>query len=373
MATKSCAWCGKVMRESKVCTVCGKSYHVGCIDKHKCAAQEVFICKCSCHARTKSNRPCFNCANTHNFPKASPMAEKVVASTGESVPAAETPLTELCSCTTPHAAHTFGGRPMQLCKGIPTPDCDGKVTMASGQCLMCKAYHDSPEPEFKQCPLCKRENTVVTWMKRGGKCPNCGDLFEKESVSASTGGAAGQEALADSEIENMLRQWHRMEGDPYYPSDPKILRLLLEVKTSRASRSTPAAQTDVGVKAREQFREAAREYLKEWSERYQRHGELANMSWTGSAAEYHLINFAARQLRSLSATGETPRKEYSCHCGNPQRAVMVLLCSDCLLPVSNKSWIHKEVMPNESGLEQSSRTSDIAGDDPSRKDTERDR
>lgn len=28
-----------------------------------------------------------------------------------------------CSCETPHAAHTFGGRPMQLCKGIPEPDC----------------------------------------------------------------------------------------------------------------------------------------------------------------------------------------------------------------------------------------------------------
>ena len=39
--------------------------------------------------------------------------------------------------------------------------------------------------------------------------------------------------LTDEEITDMLRQWHRMQDDPYYPSDPKILKLLLEVAARR--------------------------------------------------------------------------------------------------------------------------------------------
>lgn len=52
-----------------------------------------------------------------------------------------------CSSDAPHAAHTFGGRPMQLCEGVPDPKCDGKVTRATGQCNTCLAYHPpAPQP-----------------------------------------------------------------------------------------------------------------------------------------------------------------------------------------------------------------------------------
>jgi hypothetical protein len=75
------------------------------------------------------------------------------ASTGEQPPQ--------CSAQSPHPAHTFGGRPMQYCSGI--------------------------EPEWKKCPQCGRENSVETWRKLGGKCPNCNDLHDKEAARPVSG------------------------------------------------------------------------------------------------------------------------------------------------------------------------------------------
>ena len=37
-----------------------------------------------------------------------------------------------------------------------------------------------PEPEWKKCPQCGRENSVETWAKRGNRCPNCNGLFGKD-------------------------------------------------------------------------------------------------------------------------------------------------------------------------------------------------
>ena len=34
-----------------------------------------------------------------------------------------------------------------------------------------------PEPVWRKCPQCTRTNSVETWNKRGGKCPNCDYLF----------------------------------------------------------------------------------------------------------------------------------------------------------------------------------------------------
>jgi hypothetical protein len=39
-------------------------------------------------------------------------------------------------------------------------------------------------PEWKKCPQCGRENSVETWNRRGGNCPNCGDLHDKEASPA---------------------------------------------------------------------------------------------------------------------------------------------------------------------------------------------
>jgi len=41
-----------------------------------------------------------------------------------------------------------------------------------------------PEPVWRKCPQCTRTNSVETWNKRGGKCPNCDYLFEKDQTSA---------------------------------------------------------------------------------------------------------------------------------------------------------------------------------------------
>ena len=50
-----------------------------------------------------------------------------------------------------------------------------------------KADEESSEPpaDWKKCPQCGRENSVVTWERFGGKCPNCNDLFDKEQYFAS--------------------------------------------------------------------------------------------------------------------------------------------------------------------------------------------
>ncbi len=39
-----------------------------------------------------------------------------------------------------------------------------------------------PEPEWRKCPQCKRENSFASWEMNLGKCPNCDDLFSKESA-----------------------------------------------------------------------------------------------------------------------------------------------------------------------------------------------
>jgi hypothetical protein len=65
-----------------------------------------------------------------------------------------------CSTESEHAPHTFDGRPMQFCPGV--------------------------ESEWRKCPQCGRENLVGTWTKRGGKCPNCGDLHDKEAGTPET-------------------------------------------------------------------------------------------------------------------------------------------------------------------------------------------
>jgi len=49
------------------------------------------------------------------------------------------------------------------------------------------------------------------------------------------------------------------------------------------------------------FREQAKAYLREWSSNYERHGDLARIDWHGSGAEYHLANFAARNMEALRA------------------------------------------------------------------------
>jgi hypothetical protein len=41
------------------------------------------------------------------------------------------------------------------------------------------------EAAWKTCPQCKRTNSVATWEKFSGKCPNCNDLFEKEQYYAT--------------------------------------------------------------------------------------------------------------------------------------------------------------------------------------------
>ena len=84
---------------------------------------------------------------------------------------------EKCSATTAHPAHTYGGRPMHLCKGIPRPDCDGSVVRATGQCNSCLAYHDAahstppapaetPEvysdyPDRHSCSICEPRRPVA--------------------------------------------------------------------------------------------------------------------------------------------------------------------------------------------------------------------
>jgi hypothetical protein len=45
-------------------------------------------------------------------------------------------------------------------------------------------YCPGVEPEFKKCPQCKRENYLASWENNRGKCPNCDDLFSKESDAA---------------------------------------------------------------------------------------------------------------------------------------------------------------------------------------------
>ena len=58
-----------------------------------------------------------------------------------------------CSCNEPHPAHTYGA-PLMLCKGIPRPDCDGRVTRGAGQCNECMAYHEEPiKGHDIQCPF----------------------------------------------------------------------------------------------------------------------------------------------------------------------------------------------------------------------------
>jgi hypothetical protein len=39
--------------------------------------------------------------------------------------------------------------------------------------------------EWRKCLQCGRENSVVTWQRFGGKCPNCLDLHDRETVPAS--------------------------------------------------------------------------------------------------------------------------------------------------------------------------------------------
>ncbi len=39
--------------------------------------------------------------------------------------------------------------------------------------------------------------------------------------------------LEDSEIKEMEEHWYRMANDPYFPSDSRILSLILEVKKCR--------------------------------------------------------------------------------------------------------------------------------------------
>jgi rubrerythrin len=55
-----------------------------------------------------------------------------------------------------------------------------------------KAMHPTIdlEPEWVKCPQCGRENSKETWQKFGGKCPNCNDLFDKESKLEGTSGQA---------------------------------------------------------------------------------------------------------------------------------------------------------------------------------------
>lgn len=39
--------------------------------------------------------------------------------------------------------------------------------------------------------------------------------------------------LTDEEINQMKLHWFQMQNDPYFPSDPKLLYLLLEVQARR--------------------------------------------------------------------------------------------------------------------------------------------
>jgi DNA-directed RNA polymerase subunit RPC12/RpoP len=57
-----------------------------------------------------------------------------------------------------------------------------------------KAMHPTIdlEPEWVKCPQCGRENSKETWQKFGGKCPNCNDLFDKESRFDGTSEPAAQ-------------------------------------------------------------------------------------------------------------------------------------------------------------------------------------
>ncbi len=50
-----------------------------------------------------------------------------------------------------------------------------------------------PESEWRTCPQCHRENLVGTWKKRGGKCPNCDDLWNREHEAAPSQEAGGTE------------------------------------------------------------------------------------------------------------------------------------------------------------------------------------
>ena len=58
---------------------------------------------------------------------------------------------------------------------------------------------------------------------------------------------------------------------------------------------------------RRRFEEPAREYLREWSANYKKHGDLAIVDWSGSQLEYHLANFAARQ-----AAQPTSEQQWKC-------------------------------------------------------------
>lgn len=75
----------------------------------------------------------------------------------------------------------------------------------------------TPDPAYKKCPQCKRENTIVTWEKFGGKCPNCSDLFDKDrAASASTESPKPQSATTKVNDANELEPfWWEKSATPF--------------------------------------------------------------------------------------------------------------------------------------------------------------
>lgn len=76
--------------------------------------------------------------------------------------------------------------------------------------------------------------------------------------------------------------------------------------SSQTAAQTPPSETgqefpSVGQPDAE-LREPAKAYLREWSENYQRHGDLARFDWCGSQMEYHLANFASRAVAALRSS-----------------------------------------------------------------------
>jgi hypothetical protein len=101
---------------------------------------------------------------------------------------------------------------------------------------------ESAAPRAERCPACfstkakirlaiKIHGTLAPehWMK-------CFHPFHEghDASPAQETAPAVNNRLTDEEIAEMLRHWFKMQDDPYYPSDPKLLSVLLEVGARRA-------------------------------------------------------------------------------------------------------------------------------------------
>jgi hypothetical protein len=82
------------------------------------------------------------------------------------------------------------------------------------------------EPEWRKCPQCSRENSTATWEKFGGKCPNCGDLFEKEASEPAAPAPAQPEAgdVVERMCKAMREAWEKRTGKEWKRKDNDALQ-----------------------------------------------------------------------------------------------------------------------------------------------------